>query len=178
MEAFLNNLIAGLVGAFLVFIVQWIFRVMVENRAPFSGTWYEQIYDDEGNVVKKDTHYIRQRGDTLTGKIQRTYPPEQTHRRYLFNGRIRGRNYFAIFWSTSPDILSYGCWYMRQIDDDSFDGYYLSLKIAEKGKTITKFTELVKPVRLSLRRDRFDRLKETQPAQNVNDEVRQSDLKK
>jgi len=153
MDDFLINLLAGLVGAALVFVVQKIYRVVTERSSPYTGTWYDAIYDEQGNVIKNDILEIRQRGDTLYGKIYRTTPPEQRHRKWNFNGRLRGSQFFAIFWSSTADIPSYGCWYLSQTEDDKFVGYYLSLQ-KTIGEDPNKFVEILKPTKLSLERKR------------------------
>lgn len=151
MDNFLINLASGLVGAVLVFLVQKAYQYLTEIRAPYTGIWYDSIYDEQGNVIKKDMLNIRQRGDILTGKITRISPIEQQHRKWLFSGRLRGNHFFAVFWSISHDVQSYGSWYLTQIDDDHFTGYYLSLHRITKNE---KILEVLKPIKATIERQR------------------------
>lgn len=155
MYDFYINLISGLVGALLVYLFQRFYGVITEKNSPYTGTWYDSIYDDAGHIVKQDIFDVKQRGDTLTGTIARSSPPEHRHRKWLFIGKMRGERFFAIFWSTTQDIQSYGCWYMTQVDDDHFAGYYLSLQ-----KTINdengKMLEELRPTRIALERKRVN----------------------
>lgn len=153
MEEFYINLASGLVGAVLIFVIQRLYQRITEQRAPFTGTWYGAIYDDESQIVKRDVFRMKQRGDTVTGVISRTSPPDQTHRKWHFSGKIRGRQFFATFWSVTRDIPSYGCWYLTQISDDRFVGHYLSLQqtLRNDGTLI----EVMKSIRCSLERERI-----------------------
>lgn len=152
MRDFYINLLSGLLGALIVFVIQWAYRKAVEERAPYTGSWRGEIYDDEGEVVKIDSFQMRQRGSSIEGKISRESPASQTHREWRFTGKLRGRQFFAIFWATTLDIQSYGCWYLTQVGDDSFSGYYLSLhqRQQENGALLG----VVEPIECSLRRNR------------------------
>jgi len=145
------NLFSGLVGAILVFIAQFVYRRIRESGAPYTGTWHGSILDNEGKVTKQDIMEIKQTGLELSGTIRRIFPEDQRHRKWRFEGRLRGTSFFAVFWSLRSDVQSYGCWYLRQIHDDSFDGYYLSLQrtISENGDAIV---EQVRPVHVKLKR--------------------------
>jgi hypothetical protein len=151
MNNFFISLASGLVGAVLVFLVQKAYQYLMEIRAPYTGTWYDSLYDEHGNVVKRDVLKIRQRGDTLTGNISRISPTEQQHRKWLFSGRLRSNNFFAIFWSTSHDVQSYGSWYLTQVDDDHFTGYYLSLHRTTRND---KIMDELKPIKATIERHR------------------------
>jgi hypothetical protein len=152
MKEFYINVISGLVGAGLVYLIQLLWRYWTERRAAYTGTWYGSIFDDKGQVVKADTFDLRQRGETISGSFVRARPTNQNHRKWYFEGKLRGREFFAIYWSATKDIQSYGCWYLTQADDDTFTGYYLSLQ-----RTLNEarqFEELLKPIKLTLERRR------------------------
>ena len=55
------------------------------------------------------------------------------------------RDFFAIFWSTDQNVLSYGCWYLHQTGDFEFDGYYLRVIEGNAGVAVN-------PIRLRVRK--------------------------
>ena len=152
MTDFYINLAAGLVGALILAIVQWLYKYIRERKSPYTGAWRGSIYDDEGQLVKRDIVRMRQYGDNIKGRISRTYPAELRHRKWSLNGKLRGRQMLGVFWSATQDIPSHGCWYLTQIDDDHFTGYYLSLhrRLSEEGGLV----EIMEPVKVTLERER------------------------
>lgn len=80
---------------------------------------------------------MHQNGSIVKGEIKRLEPSNQCHREWYFIGRLIGHNFFAIFWPTDQMVLSYGCWYVHQIDDSTFQGFYLKLDDADGGKIRT-----------------------------------------
>ena len=145
MSIFLNNefvigVLAGIASSILLWIIQYIIKSLIENNKPFSGIWENHIYDDSGNVIKRDELIVKQNDETLSGDIKRLEPQDQAHRKWKMFGKVRGANLFAIFWSTNTSITSYGCWFVHQKSDFLYEGYYLKLDEATRLK--------VKPIRL------------------------------
>src|ERR1700726_4778120 len=122
-------------GAVLMLITQSIFWKLRESSGGYTGPWRQNIFDEQGNIVKRDQIDLRQRGELLYGTIKRVFPDEQAHRRWKCYGRIRGSDFFAIFWSMNVSVRSYGCWYVRQVSDNKFSGYYF--RLSDQGAHVT-----------------------------------------
>ena len=134
------RILCSVIGATLVILVQILIRFISEKRGAFTGKWENHIYNENGEIIKRDSLNVKQRGDLIHGFIKRFQPEDQSHRKWKMIGRIRGKDFFAIFWSRDPSIISYGCWYVHQKSDFRFEGYYL--KFHEKSKY------RIKPIRL------------------------------
>ncbi|MFH2066482.1 MAG: hypothetical protein ABIK15_14880 [Pseudomonadota bacterium] len=132
---------ASIVGGLAVILIQKIIQTVREQNNPYTGKWENHIFDEDGNIIKRDILNVYQIGDELYGDIERVFPPNQIHRRWKMTGRLKGKDFFAIFWATDPTISSYGSWYVHQKDDFLFEGYYL--KFDEKKKYG------IKPIRLN-----------------------------
>ncbi len=114
-----------------------------------------EILDDAGQVVKVDRLKIKQYKDVLSGSIERKLPEAEHHRKWKFEGRLRGADFFAIFWSVDTSVMSYGCWYVHQQSDNVLNGYYL--RLAQQGTSVTTI-----PLRLTReRRTLLQRIKKT-----------------
>jgi len=138
---FLISVISSIVGAAFVFLAQFLYRFINERYAPFTGLWENHIYNEKGEIIKRDLIKVKQRGEILHGVISRFEPEDQIHRQWKMIGRIRGQDFFAIFWSIDPGVYSYGSWYVRQRGDYHFEGYYLKFVEEEEKYGI-------KPIRL------------------------------
>ena len=122
-----NNIIAlaGLILAaipLLIFINENIKR----KKSPFTGIWEDEIYEN-GIIVKKDIFFLKQKGDLITGTAKRIFPDDQTERRYDIQGKIIGHDFVAFFGATNKIALSYGSWFLSQVNDTTFDGNYLKM---------------------------------------------------
>ena len=137
LNEFMINLISGFIGAFLILVIQFLYKRFSEINSPFTGDWEDIIYDENGIVIKQDQIRIRQKGDVVYGNIKRFKPENQKHRRWKFSGRIHGKNFIAIFWPKDKSIPSFGCWYVHQHDDFLFKGHYLKLD-EKKARKIKK----------------------------------------
>jgi len=99
-----------------------------DSRADYSGKWEIKIFDKNGEVVKRDHLVLKQRNSSsVYGKINRIEPEEYQDRAWKFEGRLKGKSLIVNFWPTSKPTVSFGCWYMRQDDDNHFQGYYLTV---------------------------------------------------
>jgi hypothetical protein len=146
MDIITSEVIAAVVGGIIILIAQWIWHKIQESRGGYTGIWENQIFDENKNVVKRDRLDLRQTGEQAAGHIQRLFPENQRHRQWNLAGRIKGRDFFAIFWSLDPSVHSYGCWYIHQVDDDTFRGYYLRLSETDHDQ--------ITPIEISLHRQR------------------------
>lgn len=139
--------IGSVLGGCVVLAGRAIVVFVREGRGPFAGAWEDRIYDETDHVVKRDRIEVRQgpRSDYVHGRIRRFYPQDQRYREWNFAGRIRDGNFFAAFWSVDRAIRSYGCWYLQQVSDFRFEGYYLWRPRGE-GEDIPKIkVALVRP---------------------------------
>ncbi len=117
------------------------------RKSEYSGVWYDEILDDNGNVVKKDEYDIKhdQRTHTIKGTIKRYYPEGQNHRQWSMNGVIDDRFIIISFWRNGPQ-KSNGCIYAKLTEDFVYEGFYLE---EHKEGTIDKT-----PIRLLRERSR------------------------
>lgn len=99
-------------------------RLKKKRKSIINGDWFGYIFDSEGNVIKTDTFTLKVKGEDVSGNIKRTFPAEQTERHWEFTGKIKNKCFFAIYWPEDDLNMSSGCWFLRQIDDKAFDGYY------------------------------------------------------
>ena len=127
MSGFWLGVVSSIFGAVVVLLAQYLYRRRNEKRSPYTGLWVNKIYDENDNVIKRDMVHLRQKNRQITGVIRRIYPLDQTHRQWILSGRMQGRNMFSIFWSDDQSIHSYGCYFIRQKNDFSFEGYYLKM---------------------------------------------------
>lgn len=132
----LVNVGYSLAGAIVYAVGSAALRRRAERRGAYAGLWKGEIRGPDGTVVKVDQYAFRNVADVIEGDIERQSPGDQRHRRWKMYGRVRGRDFFAVFWSTDPAVLSYGCWYLHQVGDFKFDGYYLRLDEGANGVAV------------------------------------------
>lgn len=121
------NVIAGVLTPVLLSVFSFIsYRFLRRQRqkSNIDGDWFGAIFDGDGSICKTDTFTLKLKGEAITGEIVRTYPTDLGVRRWDFLGRIHDRSFFAIYWPEDKANVSAGCWFLRQIDDRTFDGYY------------------------------------------------------
>lgn len=140
------NIIAGLIGAGLIYVLQKLYVFIVEKRAPLSGTWYATYENREIN----DEFVIKQRGESLSGQIIRRLPLDESQRKWKFEGHFKEQMFFASFWASNEDTIGYGCWFLSRVNENLFQGYMLIPQLLN-----SKTSDMVKPVKIDLRRYRF-----------------------
>ncbi len=140
------NIIAGLIGAGLIYVLQKLYVFIVEKRAPLSGIWYATYENREIN----DEFVIKQRGESLSGQIIRRLPSDESQRKWTFEGHFKEQMFFASFWASNEDTIGYGCWFLSRVNENLFQGYMLIPQLLN-----SKTLDMVKPVKIELRRYRF-----------------------
>lgn len=155
MEIHFYAIITSIAGAVIWQGFLVLYRMSKEFRGDYTGTWVTEILDDTGQVVKVDRLKMKQYKDVLSGSIERKLPEAEHHRKWKFEGRLRGADFFAVFWSVDKSVMSYGCWYVHQQSDNVLNGYYL--RLAQQGTSVTTI-----PLRLTReRRTLLQRIKKT-----------------
>lgn len=119
----------GILASLLATLIAWIIKNAIklsEYRSGMTGTWEVSIYDEIGNIIKKDTMLIKHNRKTgeINGKEYREIPYEQRHREWEINGRMSGKIIMIIAFATE-EINSHACGCLRLIEDGFFSGYYL-----------------------------------------------------
>lgn len=150
-----EKVIAGLIGAVVIIVIERLWALIVENNSPFSGKWRASIFDETGSLTKTDKWRIRQRGDILKGEIERIHPMptrKAPQKKWVFNGRLRGKDFFAIYYAKTQSNPSYGALHLRQVEEDKFEGFYLKLQQNSSPGSET-FTENLNKVRIALEKD-------------------------
>jgi len=101
-------------------------------RGPLSGEWEQLIYDEKGQLVKRDRVKLRHIKDTVMGSIRREWSKkgDETYKRWKFLGRVRHRLLFAIFWTTDErrNPESYGTIQLLSKGEE-MEGFYVRLII-------------------------------------------------
>lgn len=122
-----------------------------------DGDWFGVIFDRDGNITKTDTFTLKVKGHGVQGKIKRTFPTEQVTRQWDFMGRIQNRSFYAIYWPEDQLNVSSGCWFLRQINDKTFDGfYYRHHQDNEEGEPIQAVAMIISRNHYSVNQTRDD----------------------
>lgn len=128
MDSFYIGVLSSIVGGLLLGLIYFLIRRLKERHAPFTGIWENRIRNSEGEVIKRDRSYMRQRGNFIYGTCSRLIPENQTDRAWKFAGRVAGSSIYFIYWSTDPRRFdSHGCLAVRQESRDLYKGYYLKV---------------------------------------------------
>ena len=101
-------------------------NIIYYTQSKYSGKWRDEIYDEKGNIIKRDIFYLKhhKRNNRINGKISRIAPVEQIHRKWKCTGVLNGEHLILTFWSESA-IKSDGCIYAVLKDDYIYEGLYL-----------------------------------------------------
>ncbi len=101
-------------------------------RGSLSGEWEQLIYDENGQLVKRDRVKLRHISDIVMGSIKRVWSVkgDETYKRWKFLGRVRHRLLFAIFWTTDErrNPESYGTIQLL-LKGEVMEGFYVRLII-------------------------------------------------
>ena len=127
MNNFCMGIITGIISSTIILLAKIFYtNVIYYTHSKYSGKWIDEIYDENGNIVKKDEYTLKhhKRNNTITGTIKRVYPVEQTHRVWKCSGVLSGEHLILSFWSEDV-IKSDGCIYAILKEDFTYDGYYL-----------------------------------------------------
>ena len=145
------GLVGSLVGAIATILARELFLYIKSRRGVYSGKWIQIIYDEDGNEIKRDEVIAKHIGNTLRGTVRRVFPENQAHKRWRFEGQIRGRLFFGIFWSTNVvrNPNSYGTLQLNIVNENEMDGFYVKLVTNAEGFV---FTQRLKQVKLKWKR--------------------------
>ena len=144
--------IAGsIVGAVVAIIIKELVTYIKSRRGKLSGEWYQIIYDEKGEEVKRDIVTCRHIGNKIEGEIRRIYPLGQSYKRWKFEGQVRERLFFGIFWTTDEikNPNSYGNLQHNIIDANTMEGFYIKLILTSDG---TQITQQLKPTPFNWKR--------------------------
>jgi hypothetical protein len=119
-----SKVTVGLISTGILSLVSFFTVRFLGKKSSVDGDWFGVIFDREGNITKTDTFTLKLKGTSVHGKIKRTFPAEQVTRQWDFIGRIQNRSFYAIYWPEDQLNVSSGCWFLRQLDDRTFDGFY------------------------------------------------------
>ena len=127
MGDFWLGIITGVVSSLIIIVGNIIYANFIYyTRSKYSGKWKDEIYDSNGNIVKRDTYVLKhhKRNNTITGTISRVAPVEQIHRRWKCSGVLSSEHLILSFWSEDA-IKSDGCIYAVLKEDYIYEGLYL-----------------------------------------------------
>ena len=127
MSDFGIGIITGVVSSVIIIVTKIIYtNILCYTQSKYSGKWKDEIYDNNGNIVKRDMYVLKhhKRNNTITGTISRVAPVEQIHRKWKCSGVLSGEHLILSFWSDDV-IKSDGCIYVVLKEDFTYEGLYL-----------------------------------------------------
>jgi len=129
MEEFIFRLIVGILGAIGAVIVTKIWKDWQYRRGVLTGEWEQIIYNDAGDIKKKDLVILKHNHFTqkIIGKIHREFPDKESKKEWVFEGIIRGNILFMLFWANDVSInpKSYGTIQLNEINESNLTGFYI-----------------------------------------------------
>ncbi len=146
MKEFIDSIIGALIVSFLCWLVKTLYQYFRYYRnSKYSGTWKDEIFDENGQVVKQDIFTIKhnKRTNHFIGTVKRVFPNEQSHRKWNCSGVIISNHFILSFWSDDL-IMSDGCVYTVLVDDYTYEGYYLRGTKDEINKVKIRLTKEIK----------------------------------
>lgn len=127
MNEFGIGIVTGLVSSILIILSKMIYtNIICYTQSKYSGKWKDEIYDNNGNIIKRDMYVLKhhKQNNTITGTICRLAPVEQIHRKWKCSGVLSGEHLILSFWSEDV-IKSDGCIYAVLKEDFTYEGLYL-----------------------------------------------------
>jgi len=103
-----NPYVTNLVSAWLGFFSYRIYRYARSSRGQLSGTWYGEVFDESGQIVKYDLYRVKHSRENLFVTGRRLYPESQQHRTWDFQGVYRDRTVSGHYKSIDPRVKSLG----------------------------------------------------------------------
>lgn len=109
-------LIGGIIAMLLQYAVIWSDNFIRSRHGEMHGKWYEVLDEYNGLKERLDVVIIKQRGNRIYGSMKRLLPTEESHRRWCFEGYVRGNHMVVIFHIKNPraDPASYGTVVLRR----------------------------------------------------------------
>lgn len=136
MSDFWVGIVTGVVSSIIIILVKTVYiNVIYYTQSKYSGKWKDEIYDNDGNIIKRDVYALRhhKRNNTITGTIRRVAPVEQVHRTWKCSGVLSGEHLILSFWSEDV-IKSDGCIYAILKEDFIYEGFYLKEECSTTNK--------------------------------------------
>ena len=127
MIKFLFGVSTGIISSIIIIVFKIFYmNIIYYTRSKYSGKWKDEIYDDNGNIIKRDVYDLKhhKKNNTITGTINRISPVEQIHRTWKCSGVLSGEHLIMSFWSEDV-IKSDGCIYAVLKEDFTYEGFYL-----------------------------------------------------
>ena len=127
MSDFWIGIITGIISSVIIIVCKIIYtNTVCYTQSKYSGKWKDEIYDSNGNIIKRDVYVLKhhKRNSTITGTISRVAPVEQIHRTWKCSGVLSGEHLILSFWSEDV-IKSDGCIYSVLKEDFTYEGLYL-----------------------------------------------------
>ena len=134
-----DGLIVGIITSIIVTFGVWFIKngiqLYVNRSSKYSGKWIQMIYernDYSGIPVKKDVYNIKHKRIRYAGKlvinvegrIKRSYPENQNHRKWDVIGYLEG-DVLTLLYQSQEGQKSRGCIYAKLYTDFEFRGFYL-----------------------------------------------------
>jgi hypothetical protein len=135
----LSGFIYSLMGALVLLAIQESIKFLKERNGSLTGIWIQEIPKKYDQEAKTDLVTCRNVGKKLKGKIERISPPEQSHKKWRFEGQIVDSIIFLTFWTTDKkrNAGSYGTIHMLKKDDNKCLGSYVKTIVKDENKSLT-----------------------------------------
>lgn len=98
-----------------------------ERRGPLTGDWTGFVFDENGNVTKRDRYRVYHRGGNVRVEGSREFPANQTGWNWHLDGVWRDRSIIGYYVSDDIKLNSMGVIYLRSDKSTKrLSGYYMS----------------------------------------------------
>ena len=128
----MNELLIGIVARIISTLIVMLSQSMIKRhinfkKSKYSGKWKDEIYDDQGNTIKRNEYLLHhnRKDNSITGSLKRIEPDAQSYRVYKCSGVLVEGHLMLSIWSDDP-IKSDGSVYARFTKDFTFEGKYLT----------------------------------------------------
>lgn len=144
MIEFAQRLVIGLVAVVVGFVLRELWTALQSRRGSLTGTWEQLIYDDAGQVEKRDIVNCKHYGEEVSGIVRRRSPEADQYKEWRFRGKFRGVLFFGIFWTTDErrNPRSYGTYQLYR-SGENLEGFYVRLRT---DSSQARFSEVLKPI--------------------------------
>ena len=124
------NIVSAIAGALAGVFFRELIDFLKSRHSELSGEWFQVIYDENGEVAKKDKVECRHLGTRLKGSIKRIEPPSENHKAWVFEGYFLDDLFFGTFQTSDRrhNPGSYGTLQLRKVifkGETTLEGFYV-----------------------------------------------------
>lgn len=139
-----TGIVANLVCFFLFWVPKGYLSFRKARKGVLTGAWEQLIYDEAGNLVKKDIVDCWHVGERIIGRIRRLEPAGQSYKQWKFEGKLNSKLFFGIFWTTVRQNPESCGTLQMYVAEDQLEGFYVRLTEAVRNSPHTHEISLTK----------------------------------